>query len=525
VLAGCATTKPPTADEKAAAGLGPVVALVEKATVASLTDAAKALAETAPDAAGSAPGAATLAACGARLFGFLYPELPSPFAQAPGAPTAAAAPESSPFLQKVLPVVGGLAGGGSLDDTHAADLQGDIAAADALNATSVLPPWLQALVEKSRGKHAAEKPLLEEALRRDPGFYPAARELVLRVIADGGAASQLARLETLAGLMPNAAQRFELLARARLAAGQPQAAADAAAQGLLAAPDESSFTLLRAQALDEMGDWYGAMRILDAALRLRPDLIDAILLKARVLYADEKNSVEAIQVLSDAEERFPREAALPELRGSILLDLGKTEAATDELNRALSLQPGRVTTVSLLLRAAVDAGSWDDARALIAKIPEADRTSDDLRRAWKAAEAQGDHDAAVAFARALGAQEPGAESITLEARSLLAAGRASDAAAAADRGLAIAVTPQQKSSLRAIRALAGASDPLTELRQALLDDPDNLDALAAISDVLAAQGDARKAWEYAKRASQLAPNDAELARKAADLAAKAGTGQ
>ena len=87
--------------------------------------------------------------------------------------------------------------------------------------------------------------------------------------------------------------------------------------------------------------------------------------------------------------------------------------------------------------------------------------------------------------------------------------------------MAAADTPELRSMLLAIRAVSGSADPLSDLRQALLDNPENVLALTAMADLLAAQGDMRKAAEYAHEASVLDPQNTVLGRKAADFEARA----
>jgi len=271
-------------------------------------------------------------------------------------------------------------------------------------------------------------------------------------------------------------------------------------------------------------DWYQALFIVEALLRISPDMQDAIALRARLLYQDEGNANEALAVLADAETRFPQNPAFPELRGMILLDAGLKDQAAAELQRALALDPTRLGTLTELLGQSVAAAAWTDAESYLARIPDADRTPDILRMGWQVAEGLGNHDQAILYARAIGASgQAGAadEAAVREIRSLLAAEKASDARARADSAMAAAGTAQVRSTLRTLRAAAGSDDPLSDLRLALRDDPDNGEALAAISTALEQQGDLRKAAEYARHAAELAPRDPAIAARAADLAARA----
>jgi tetratricopeptide (TPR) repeat protein len=539
--AGCATAKPapvpapepapapapapaaPTAADKAAAALAALGPLVEKGTADSLDLVAAAFAQTGDDKAGAAAGAPALAAVAGLIEARVYPDRTNPF-PAPSAGAAQAPAGVSVFLQKIvrgldLPVTGAPA---SADDSAALDA--DLAAADALNSgASVLPPYLRSwLVDASHP--ADQRAFLAEALRRDPGFSPAAVRLSGLLLDAGAAKAELPLIEKLAASVPSAPTRFSLLARAYLQAGQPQKAADAAAQGLLAAPDQPSFAVLRARALRQTGDWYQALRVVEALLKIAPDTPEAVSLEAEILYEDMQNANEALALLADAETRFPQDASFPELRGTILMDAGLKDQAAQELQKALALDPSRLDTLTTLLDAAVSAAAWSDAEGYLAKIPAASRTPDILRSGWQVEEGLGSHDQAVAYARALAATGAADEGAEKEIRSLLAAGRPADALALIDTAVAAAKTPGARSTFRTLRAAAGSTDPMTDLRRALLDDPDNVEALVAITTALEQQGDLRKAAEYARHAAELSPRDPSLAGRAADLAAKAGAG-
>jgi tetratricopeptide (TPR) repeat protein len=93
------------------------------------------------------------------------------------------------------------------------------------------------------------------------------------------------------------------------------------------------------------------------------------------------------------------------------------------------------------------------------------------------------------------------------------------------RALAAADTPALRCELYVIRSTAGSTDPLRDLRSALLDDPNNIEALLAITDLLASQREYRKAMEYAKRAAGLSPENPSITQKAADLEKLASSGQ
>ena len=101
---------------------------------------------------------------------------------------------------------------------------------------------------------------------------------------------------------------------------------------------------------------------------------------------------------------------------------------------------------------------------------------------------------------------------------MVAAGRVAQAMQVVDRALLAKETaPAVRAELLVIRSTAGSDDPLRDLRAALLEDPDNIEALIGISTQLENQQEFRKAMGYARRAAALSPGNASLAQKAIEL--------
>ena len=467
--------------------------------------------------------AAGLQYIGATLYASLFPALDSPFPKGSGASEDAVF-TAFPFFAAVMPAMLALDLPAPLDDASLSAFDTALAQADILITGSALPPYFRGVIMLRRSRPVEARALFEASLARAPGFYPAALKLSSLIIAGDSPPSELALLQQLAAALPTPVMRLDALARAFLAADKPDQAADAAAQGLLLAPDDPQFALLRARALDALGSWSPAVRIINALLARIPDNHEAILEKARILHEKGSNTAEALRLLNDAGSRFPSEPSFPELRGRILLETGRTDEGLAALTAALNIEPARHSTLTLLLLQAVRVGRWNEASTWLERIPESARSTDDLRLAWRLAMGLGDHAKAVDFARALEGRAGGAAAAALEARSLNASGQPTQARAVVDAAL-----PQAGSALRSelhtIRALAGSPDPASDLRHALMENPDNTEALVSLSELLASRQDFRKAAEYARHAAELAPDDAGLARRARDLDALASTGK
>jgi len=514
------------------AALQKAVTLIASATPASLTEARSAASDARTAGAADADAADAVADALQRA---LYPAAAG--TAATGAEAAARLSGmriSEPFLQRIAPAVGLLDPRTVLDDAKVAESKRNLAEAAALRPDSPLASYLWGrLLQKRSAPTAETRAPFEEALRRAPTFAPAAAQLLDTIITAGTASKELPLLQRLASVQPTAPERFEALARADLAGGQPQAAADAAARGLMESPEGEAgaaqrvrFAMLRAEALEASGDWYQALSVLEALLKLQPGLPDAALARARILHEKAENDPDALAVLADGEARNPQNAALPELQARILLDDGRTGDAVAALRHAAEIDPGRISVLTLLVSVSVKTGSWDDAASWLEKIPEAARGPEQLRLAWKVATARGDHEKALAEAKRLfeATGSVDVDALALEARSMIAAGRPAQAMVVIDHALlAMRPTPPQASEMHYLRSRAGSDDPLRDVRTALRENPDNIEALEAISDSLAAQKDYRKAAEYARRASILDPADAALAKKARDLAKLAAT--
>ena len=519
-LAGCATTAKPgaSAKEKAAradAAVAKALQLIEDASLPSLGEAADLLAS--DDAAGGAKAAA-LNSLGSFLFQRLYPEVRDPF-PAGVPPPADGGVGASRFFAAAIPALIILDPGAKIDDALAGALTARLELAEQEKTYSVLPPYLRGLLIERRGGAATDvRALYEECLIRGPTFYPAGAKLAAIIIAAGKAAAELPRLEQLASLLPTASLRFAAQARAYLAAGKPQQAADAAAKGLLLSPDDTGFVLLRAQAFEAQENWYQSLWLLDALLKLKPDEPAAILMKARLLYEKERSTQEAMSLLLDAEGRFPLEAGFPELRGRILIETGRADEGIALLTQALSLAPGRVSLLTLLLQWAVQGQRWNQASSWLALIPEAALTPEHLELGWKVATGLNDHEQAIARAQRLELLAGGAHPLALEARSMVAAGRPAQGILVVDHALlAMEAAPAVRAELFVIRSTAGSNDPLRDLRSALLENPDSIEALVGISTQLANQHEYRKALGYARRAAALSLGNASLAQKAIEL--------
>ncbi len=537
LLAGCASA--PKEDKEAErtsriqANLRIAESLTELGSPQSLSKAAQVLGT---DELKGDAGAAQLSSFAARLWSVLYPDMRSPFPSAgqaaPPGPTPAgpasanpasagtlaeAAPSDSAFFQRLGPALALLTPGPAPDEAQAASMLYGLDAADHINGDSVLPPYLKALLLSRQDKPAQSvRQLYEECLRRDSSFYPAKTGLIDTAIAEGSAAADQAVLLKNASELPTPLAVHSETATILLAAGKPQQAADAAAKALILAPDSTDLLLLRAQAFDAMGDWYGALSILDALLTLAPGNGPALAMKATILFEKGGDPDGAMKILSDVDGKFPGDPAFPELRGRILISRGNSVEGEAALKEALAIDPNRVSTLGFLAQASARAGRWQEADAYLQRIPEQERTTEMLQTGWEIALNLAEYDRALSLAQALEKRTSGDAALLYRVRTLAAADRTQEAQDLATQDLGTATTPAVRASLYFLRAQAarragGSPDAvLADLRAALRENPDDLDAILAISDNLSGAGDYRKALAYLRHAQELSPEDADI---------------
>jgi tetratricopeptide (TPR) repeat protein len=533
VLAACAGAPKKEQDTERAsriqANIRIAMSLTEIASPHSLTDAAKALSN---DEIKAEPAARQLAGFAGMLWSVLYPDmqnpLPSPAAKPGPGDLVQALPTDSSFFQRIGPALALLWPGTISEPSR---LQDDLSAADNINGDSVLPPYLQALLLERQDKQTrSARALYEECLRRDSSFYPAKVGLIAASIAEGKAAEDVTALAQYALQLPSPLAVHTETAAIFLAAGQPLKAANAAAQGLLVDPDSADLLILRARAFVAMGDWYEALAILDAALKLAPGNAAALAMKATLLFEKAGDPDGAMKILSEVDGKFPADPVFPELRGRILISRGNSVEGEAALQEALTLDPNRVSTLALLAQASARAGRWQEADGYLQRIPEQERTTEMLQTGWEVALNLSDYDRALSLAQTLEKSEPGDAALLYRVRTLAAANRPRDAAELATQDLKDAKTPGVRASLYFLRAQAegkagGSADAvLADLRAALRENPDDLEALLAIADSLSAAGDNRKALGYLKHAQELSPEDADIRARVSNASRLAGPG-
>ncbi|MEE9309237.1 MAG: tetratricopeptide repeat protein [Spirochaetia bacterium] len=537
LVAGCAGA--PEEVEELPTGPDPLLlenarGLIERGAPEHLREAAELLQRPAD----TFPEAGELAAFALALFDLLYPELSGsgylagsayyseyngPYRDALDRARSGQAPQTGStaggedFFDLVVPALFTLRrdpAGAQADIPELSGYLGLLKQAEAQNLFSVLPPYLQGRIYELQGDPGRAASLYRESLNKAASFYPGRQSLAAILLREGQAQEAVALFEESAELLPEDFSIRYGLAQAYFQAGQLEAASATAAQALIDDPDRPELMLLRARVLIAEGNWTQALRPLNLLLYQHPENREAYLLSARVLYDKAKHPEDALEILRAAETQFPAAAEFPELAGRIYLETGRSGEGLNKLQRALDLEPGRVSTLRLLLSNAMRMRRWLQAAIYLSEILEQEQSQSDLLQAIEIYESLGDSAQVLYYAEQLYRGNPTEENRVIYAKTLLQAGQTEQASALVEQGLEQTESSRFHSSLLTLKASLAAEDSIEEalalLREALLEHPENYEAIVKIAELYMEQRELRKASLYLKQAIALDPNNTAL---------------
>lgn len=210
---------------------------------------------------------------------------------------------------------------------------------------------------------ATARQWMEQALERDPTFFPARFKLIDIAELEGNLEQVLAQLQILAEQRPDDALVHFRTAETLLRQGNLSAAQTTYTQALTLKDDfpEAWFGLARTQHLLDQND-AEALRSIDRAIALRPQYAEAMLFKGQILQAMGRHDA------ADAQFQGAIEAGLRDVQvlytiGERLLEQGKAPQAVVAFKTALDEQPGNPWLHHGLGRALLALNNLDRARA------------------------------------------------------------------------------------------------------------------------------------------------------------------
>ncbi len=382
-----------------------------------------------------------------------------------------------------------------------------------INQDSVLPPFFKGLIVERQGELSMALSFYAESAAKSESFYPAILRLALLKIAAYQPEAAVPLLEKVLKAIPKNSFVRARAAEAYFAAKEFDKASALVAEELLKDPEDTKYLLLRSRILRESGNWPQAFKPLNMVLLKQPKTVEAYLLKADILHENSHDTEAALVLLREAEELIPEDPRIPEKTGKILLESGKSEEGLMKLNRAIELDPDRISTLRLLMQDALKLKRWLQAAIYLSRILEQEETEQDLVSAHQIFVNLGDAAQALYYAEKLYQMGSTDAFIPIYAKALVLNQNLEQARAVIEKGLEHISDPYTRSELLLLKALDKDTDPdarLKFLQESLLENPDNLETLLKISDLYIDRQDYRKARLFLKRAVEIDPNNPGL---------------
>ncbi len=381
---------------------------------------------------------------------------------------------------------------------------------------SFIPEYINALVYKKENVKGDEVLSLQNTLRLYPEYYPAKLRLAEILLTNKSAEDTPKALKLLLEvkkLRKEDTKFLKLLADAYIKNKNYKEASNAIAKAIVLSPSDISLLFLRAKLLEYEGEWEKALKVFNLVLLKDRDNKEAILEKARVLHKLKKYK-SALSILYAAEKKYPSEPIFPELRGSILLEESKDEEGLKALNKALKLDPGRISTLRLLLKNAIKMKRWMQGAIYLSRILEKSDAEEDIFLAYTVFKNLGDPEQTLLYAERLYKLGTKEKYSYYYANALHASGKDKEALKLITKELKKVKSHEVKSNLYLLEALIvkkkDKDKALNLLRHALFENPNNFDALLPISYLYISKNELRKASLYLKQAVRLRPNSPGL---------------
>ncbi|MCD6120742.1 MAG: tetratricopeptide repeat protein [Spirochaetales bacterium] len=405
-----------------------------------------------------------------------------------------------------------------IDKSYLEELKKSLVSAIDINPDAPIPYYLLALTEEALKNTDNEINNLKKSIKTDRNFYPAEIRLAQLYINGKGKNKNFIEgsklLETAASIIPPNADVQKMLAEAYYSLKEYGKAEASSANALLLKPKREDLVLLRAKILKASGKWQQALRMYNLALKFAPEQRDALLAKGEIIFYNENNLTGSLDILNSGEKAYPKDPSFPELKGRILLEAGKDNEGLKELNNALELQPGRISTLRMLLQNSISMNRWIQGAIYLSQILEQSSSEEDLKLAYTVFKNLGDTGQALTYAERLYKLGTDEEYTGFYIEQLYTSGKMKEALKLITENLPKIRSRFVKSDLYLYKAKiiekSDKNEALTALRKAIMLYPDNLKAIIKISQLYSNLHMYRRAGLYLKHAVQLDPNNPGL---------------
>ncbi len=216
---------------------------------------------------------------------------------------------------------------------------------------SPFAPNIAGIALAQTGKHRDAVGWFKKAMKLDPGFSDARRNLAQSYLALGDSDTAQTLLNNLVKQTPGDADAWYLLAQVELQSGAPLQAEHAAGKSIELAPKQVPKRVraynIRALARNQMGQIDTALEDFEAALRLDPANVET-LVNISLPLARQTRYREAMDAVTRAVELAPGHLGARLRLANQLMESGDNDAAIAQLHKALDLAPKHAEVIETL---------------------------------------------------------------------------------------------------------------------------------------------------------------------------------
>lgn len=392
------------------------------------------------------------------------------------------------------------------------------------NSGSVLAQFLRGYSEELLRNMDAARSRYSEATVLSESCYPAFWGMARIDIEKEDYDSARDILAKLSEKLPSDPQILGLLARATFLSGDPEAAEPLVFEALALSRQNLDLFLLRAQILEALGDDRNAGNLLTIVESDRPDDIEVLLLRAKLLEKEERYE-EALIVVQRGAGLYPDNLDFSKDLGRLLIRTGRAEEGRTQLEQTLEKEPDKIESLELLLIDTITKQEWPAAAGYVERILRIANDAKYLRSAIVVYMAMSDFETAADYADELYAVDPDSVDSALPvSRALIAVGEMERARGILTDAVENSTDALEKSEIYYLRSFTAQSlaEKGEDLQQSLLQNPQNVVALIDYSDFFEEAGDIKRAHRWLRQAVILRPEDEQLQKKLDELAQQLG---
>ena len=369
---------------------------------------------------------------------------------------------------------------------------------------------LKGIILSREKNYSAALVQFNNAIEISGNCYPAVKGAADCLLHLNEPEKALTLLGSLEGKIPVQTDRLEMTARAYFMTGNYEESSKIVTEALKLEPENEVILFLKTRILFAQGHIDQAGRFLSLIERKGNQSLETVILRAQILDRSGMRK-EAEKILAGYLPRYKDNADFLELYGTIMLRSAEPEKGRMYLERLLEIDPERIPVLDSLLDDAVLHGDWTRAESFLDRVYSLRKSDKYEELGYKISMNLGKLDRALSYAASLYSSDRTVYSIHL-VRALLAAGKTGEAVKTIDEALSLNLPSEMRSMLYFYKSevTPDRTKKIDILRNALLENLQNTDALLALARLFADSGDYKSAVRYMKQAQSLLPDDKEI---------------